>query len=541
MSRKTSKNAYKPFQSLTLAKKSDIPRPSRPTLVLLAILPLALFFSYYPVISLGSDATMNFEFSIALIALLAFDLAALIDLLRNYRFNKDYPGLTDRQIFILSWFPFFATASIFWSPNPLRATLTSGILWALYFAFLSLARFIHITPSQATKIRRIFLVGSLLICIWCWLQCIFNTLSLSDFLLCAGCTSDNFGFPHPNGFAIEPQFMGNLLLAPTLLALYLCISTRKPLKSLKNRLKTKTAFTPISDLKTAHRASYAYPVLFITFATTLFLTFSRGAIYSFLVALVILIVAEIYQRRSATPLRALVATALSFLIALTAQGIFAAISPTNDTFSTGVTKSIHQLTLGTIDLRATSVDTNFENDNFSISITTDNTYNPTEVANNTSTTDSANLANTTDNTDITNSTETSKFSGYVAESTDTRLKLNDFALETWSSKPATILAGVGLGGAGVAMHRQFPDQISSKEIVQNQYVSTLLELGLIGITLAIFAALVVAKLYWRHPARNLIFTLALAYAVSLCFFSGLPNALHIYLMLPFIALITNKE
>ncbi|MBR0460449.1 O-antigen ligase family protein [Candidatus Saccharibacteria bacterium] len=508
-----SKKPLKPFKSFTPSKA--IPQSSKLTIVLLTLLPLALFFSYYPVISLGSDATMNFEFSIALIALLAFDIASLIDLLRNYRFSKNYPGLTDRQIFILSWFPFFATASIFWSANPLRATLTAGILWALYFAFLSLARFIHITPSQATKIRNIFFIGSLLICAWCWLQCIFNTLNLSDFLLCAGCTTDNFGFPHPNGFAIEPQFMGNLLLAPTLLALYLCISTRKPLKSLGKRLKTKTAFTPTSELKTSHRASYAYPALFITFATTLFLTFSRGAIYSFLIALVILIVAEIYQRRSATPLRAIIATIIAFLIALTAQGAFSAISPTNDTFSTGVTKSIHQLSLGTIDLRATSVDANFKDDNFSVSITTDNTYNPDE--------------------------QTSKFSGYVAESTDARLKLNDLALATWSSKPAIALFGVGLGGAGVAINQQFPDQVSSKEIIQNQYLSTLLELGLVGITLAIFGALVVARLYWRHPARNLIFTLGLAYAVSLCFFSGLPNALHIYLMLPFIALITNKE
>lgn len=495
---------------------------SKITLALLAILPVALFFSYYPIISLGSDATMNFEFSIALFALLAFDLVALIELFRNYRFSKNYPGLTDRQIFILSWFPFFATASIFWSVNPLRATLTAGILWALYFAFLSLARFIQITPSQRAKLTKLFFGGSLIICAWCWLQCILDVVGVSPdvTLLCAGCTSDNFGFPHPNGFAIEPQFMGNLLLAPTMLALYLCISTRKPLKTLKKRIKVKSATTLASNVKGTKNASRAYPVLFIIFATTLFLTFSRGAIYAFLIALVILIVAEIYQKRSATPLRALFATMLAFLLALIAQGVFATVSATNDTFSTGVTKSIHQLSLGTIDIRSTSADVSFEDDNLSVSITTDNTYIPEE----------------------TNSDEkASKFSGYVAISTDTRIMLNDLALATWSSKPAIVFAGVGLGGAGTAIHQTFPNKVDSKEIIQNQYVSTLLELGLVGITLAILGALVVAKLYWHHPARNLIFTLSLAYAVSLCFFSGLPNALHIYLMLPFIALITNKE
>ena len=33
--------------------------------VLFAGLPVALYFSYFPVISLGGDATMNFELSVA--------------------------------------------------------------------------------------------------------------------------------------------------------------------------------------------------------------------------------------------------------------------------------------------------------------------------------------------------------------------------------------------------------------------------------------------------------------------------------------------
>lgn len=45
---------------------------------LLCGLPVALFFSYYPVISLGTNSTMNFELSIVLIWLVIFDVVAFI-------------------------------------------------------------------------------------------------------------------------------------------------------------------------------------------------------------------------------------------------------------------------------------------------------------------------------------------------------------------------------------------------------------------------------------------------------------------------------
>ena len=43
-------------------------------------LPAVLFFSYYPILSLGNDATMNFEFSLPLIWLILFDLVAFLNL-----------------------------------------------------------------------------------------------------------------------------------------------------------------------------------------------------------------------------------------------------------------------------------------------------------------------------------------------------------------------------------------------------------------------------------------------------------------------------
>ena len=41
-------------------------------------LPAVLFFSYYPVISLGASESMNFEFSLPLIWLMFFDVVAFV-------------------------------------------------------------------------------------------------------------------------------------------------------------------------------------------------------------------------------------------------------------------------------------------------------------------------------------------------------------------------------------------------------------------------------------------------------------------------------
>ena len=46
--------------------------------LLLHVLPVVLFFSYYPIISLGSNESMNFELSLPLIWLLVFDVLGFV-------------------------------------------------------------------------------------------------------------------------------------------------------------------------------------------------------------------------------------------------------------------------------------------------------------------------------------------------------------------------------------------------------------------------------------------------------------------------------
>ncbi len=244
------------------------------------------------------------------------------------------------------------------------------------------------------------------------------------------------------------------------------------------------------------------------------------------------------------------------------QGIFTLISPVQDTFMSGIAKSIHQLTLGIIDLR------------------------PTPSSSNQPPIDTSEEGNRPDNPDDSSAI----FEGYVAESTNVRLNLNATAIDTWLNAPnhatlittcsdyaednechkitpTSILFGVGLGGAGTAMHNAFPDRVTSpKEIVQNQFFSLLLELGLVGLLLFIFtlilaffapllpqrfvdgkqqrpasASSIIKRLqkgdFWSHPALPLLASLIIAYLATLNFFSGLPNALHIYLLPPLLFLI----
>lgn len=133
------------------------------------------------------------------------------------------------------------------------------------------------------------------------------------------------------------------------------------------------------------------------------------------------------------------------------------------------------------------------------------------------------------------------FNGYVAVSTDIRVRLTRYALETWRSNPVYTFFGTGLGSAGTVLYQHYPELGSPKEIVQNEYASLLLETGVMGyFMLAISGITLIQILRQKRLGTSLSlphiywFALVLAYAITICFFSGLPNALHIYLLIPLI-------
>ncbi len=442
-------------------------------LILLYISPIVLFFSYYPIIPIISTESTNYEFSLPLLWLLLFSILSLKDFFITLK-----NALKKKNPVVLSLlFPVYISLSAIWSQNHLRGLLTAGIFWCLIITGVSILTTFMKNPSfSRDKFLKIFLFSSVGFCIICWLQSILDVLNVGreTTLLCLGCTSRMFGFPHPSGFAIEPQFMGNLLLAPTLAAIYLWT---KP-KTEKLPLKRNTLM-----------------VLSFLFASTLFLTFSRGAIYAFGVGFVLLLVLNLAKLKNHTFLKSLPLIIASGVFVVLAQGIFSAVSYTDSTFLSGIEKSISQMTLGKVNLE----------------------LEPKQSS-----------ETTPDET--TESNDSPVFSGYVEESTNVRMNFNRIALELAPKTPMTLLFGYGLGSAGTAMYNE-GRTAAPLEIIQNEPLSLLLETGLLGIILALFSLALILKFLKKlnRPERYLLWAILLSFALSLMFFSGLPNALHVYL------------
>ncbi len=501
---------------------------------LVLILPLCLFFSYFPVIGLGASESMNFELSIPLIWLVMFDLVGGIYLLAK---KELFSGVLSKWAWLL--FPIWVTLSAIWSLNVTRGILTAGVLWLIYIAGFVVWKIRNIFDDEfRSKFWKWFFGSTLFVCGWCVLQCVLDLAGVPQeySLMCDGCTYRMFGFPHPNGFAIEPQFMGNLLLAPAMICVWL-VAKKQTGKNLelepsrgrvfdnrsggaapKFQFRTRSVTVVKNTSGSGFLCSKFLLVCFFAIIATLFLTFSRGAIYAFIVGLCFMsafvLMATRKGERGKLVKRVLSvwgAVILSFLFTLNLQGIMAAMSPTNDTYVTGVTKVLNHLSLGIIDARE-------KNDNprdGEIEADSENREKlPVEKP----------VENFEDNR------EESVFDGYVEESTETRLRLSKAALEIWSQNPTRMLIGVGLGGAGQAL---YDNDLSPapKEIVQNEYISLLLETGLVGVSLFMLTIVLLSITAWRRKTvRVAVLSLLVAYGASICFFSGLPNALQIYLL-----------
>ncbi len=434
------------------------------------LLPGVLFFSYYPLILLGTNSDMNFELSLPLVWLFLFSLLSLPTVLK---FLRDTFKKNKGKIIISLLFPLYSTITILWSLNPIRAVLTTGIMWCIWLSIISIidyCRELKNKESEKQKLIKIFFISTAIICVFCWVQCVLDVINISreGTLLCPGCTNYSFGFPHPNGFAIEPQFMGNLLLVPIFLSLYLL-------------LKTKDKRKKISLI-----------LISFFFSSTLFLTMSRGAIYAFIIGIIVLLILEVKKRKNLHPFAIIPVLIISFCSTLCLQGLFAEVSPTNDTFGSGVSKVVNQMSLGTIDI-------------------------PYELK-------------TTEEKDNLNDVSNSQFGGYAEVSTTTRLGFSKLALKTWISTPATFIFGAGTGAAGKAMHNYSPDDSAEKEIVQNEILEIALEQGLVGVIVLVVCLFELIAFTLKLDHKNIIIPIIVAFFISYQFFSGLPNALHIFLL-----------
>ncbi len=423
---------------------------------LLLLAPVMLWFSWQPRIQFGSDGTMYYRLSLALIYVVILAVVALSAVWRSWR-----DLAKSRYVWLITAFVVWSGLTVIWSANRRRGTLTFGVMGALYLIFLAIW-------AQRERIKRllpilikVLLCTTTFMCVLALAQVIIGALipGGQQVGLCLGCVAGQFGFVRPNDFAIEPQFLGSLLLAPLLIVLY--------------RLTVRRNWRDITE--------------FLLFATVLLLTMSRGAIYAFAAALLILLIftkAQWWQKLLPVGLGVL-AVCLGLLI----QGLAAQVNPYIGTdFYGAISSSVNHLSLGKISLPMRTVDISSGG----------------------------------------NGEAAPAFSGYVAESTDIRLNLTQVAITSWRKASITSkLVGTGLGSAGVIMARE-TNSSYQREIVQNEYVEVLLERGAIG--LALLLIVVGATFYELRPCKWR-WSLVVAYLLQYLFFSGLPNALHVYLSL----------
>lgn len=513
--------------------------------IMLLCLPFCLFFSYHPVIPIFSTSTTNFELSIPLLWLLIFAILSLPENFRLYIYSlriviktKSLVNKTPRpsshhktdklyphflRLFSLAY-PFFVTINSIGSPNFLRAILTSGVIWCICLSLLTILQNISQYKTQIGKsFNKNLLIAGILASAFCWLQSILDIAGVSReaTFLCKGCTSTVFGFPHPNGFAIEPQFMANFLLAPIFLSLFYLLE--RPKKHL-----SKLNPDPYPASRLGHFFRLSLPLFLVA---TLYLTLSRGAIFSFWVSVFVLFIYQIIKlikqkscRREILFRQPLIFSAVVFLplfFTLSAQGLFTELGPTSHNFFDGVSTSVSQLSLGRIDLAKVFHKTNENNKSH----------------------ESNNLHLSDLNTDAAASVQKApQFTSYIEESTNIRLNLNRLAISSWRTSLRRILTGVGLGAAGLTLYQEFPELGSPKEIIQNEYLAILYEQGICGVIMIICVAILFVltyKLHNKNHEKTSIYgrVLALSFALTLCFFSGLPNALHIYLLTPLLFLL----
>ena len=455
---------------------------------LVLCLPAILFLSNFPLLQFGENSSMHFKLNLPLLWLGLFSLLSVKTAVSYFKAHLKTP---------LLGFPIVLMISCLTSINPIRALFTFLVVSCLVISIVALSEFFHQMPVPKkpqflNQLKRIFLTSSAVISLFCVLQLLTDALGLSNAItrICSNCTTQIFGFPHANGLAIEPQFMGSSLISPLFFALNSLLEN----KNKKSQIKLT--------------------LVVILIFMALLLTLSRGAIFSVVIALFFLLV---FLKSFKKTLKIAGLTTISVILALVFQGSLATVGPTNTSFEQAVSTAVNQLTLGKIALVDNQAQSKPENSSESIKNLTEISADSTENS-------------TKDPAENPTKDPTPRFTGYVAESTDRRFELATFALKITTAHPTNTLFGTGLGSAGTEMYVHFPKQQGhEKEIVQNQYLETILEIGFIGLILLVLSLVTFIKLSGFKFEPYTVATL-LAFAISLCFFSGYPNALHVYLL-----------
>ncbi len=448
--------------------------------------PFAVWFSYYPNFHFGKVSGANLEFSIALIYAVVLMLFGIKNIFENRSIL-----MKNKVVILTGFFIFWNFITIIFSQNPFRSFLVSGVWLVLWLDFL-----VILMLSKNMKLMKVsiqnFIFSAFLMSIFAIIQVIYGTWT--DWGLCAGCTAQGFGFVRPSVFAIEPQFFANMLLAPILILI-----------------------SRIFNKKSTRKEKIAVWIMLFT----LYLTLSRGAIFAFLLAFLVLIFANQKLSKKVILQNFLISGWLivsSFLCGMIFHAIFTELNPrVSDSFYDSISKSVNQISLGKIKLIKIKKVVIQETKESEIESSSLKSKELTEKA--------------------LKRPKKAMFDGYVEKSTNERTKMSDLAIETWLSNPFILFFGVGSGASGTAILNSTHQIANSSEIVQNEFLSILLELGIFGL---IIWGLIILGIFLKSREKKYVWSILTAFLVQWFFFSGLPNALHIYLILATIFVIIEK-
>ena len=448
--------------------------------------PFAMWFSYYPNFHFGKSAGANLEFSITLIYIVVLALAGIKTIYQNRK-----KLIKNNAVLLTGFFVFWNFLTILNTQNLLRTVLVSGVwlvLWLDFLVILTLSK----NRVLFQKITKNFIFSSLVMACLSIIQVIYG--AWTDWGLCAGCMAQGFGFVRPSVFAIEPQFFGSMLLAPIVLL------THK-----------------IFDKKASKFEKITLWILLFS----LYLTLSRGAIFAAIFAILVLIfINQPFSKRKilSNIIISMGFVFSSFLSGIIFHAIFTELNPRiSDGFYDSISKSVNQMSLGKIKLPKIEKNINQAIKEPEVESNNLNSKKPTEK--------------------YVEKPKKAMFDGYVEKSTNERTKMSDLALDTWLSNPFVIFFGVGSGASGTAILNSTRQIANSSEIVQNEFLSILLELGFFGFVIWL---LIIFGIFRKTRKEKHIWSIFGAFLVQWNFFSGLPNALHIYLILAVIFAIIER-
>lgn len=436
----------------------------------LVVLLISLPFSYQPLIRLASVQGATYDFSIIYAAMGIFLLVSLPILW------KHKAALLKRRVNqLLLLFVAWNLTSVLWSDNPTRGLVVSLLLLALSGVVLSLQAQAPLVKRSRRLLINVVVITTVVVSVFSLWQLWGEALGVSSdwTLLPAAYQSQVFGFARVTAFAAEPEFLGNLLLAPFALFLHMALGAR--------------------NTKSRYGLSRSAVLALLALVTVvIFLTLSRGALLALAVLFIGLCVLHVRARAWRLLAASTATLLLSFCIGI---ALFTAAAAVNHAYSISgreaLGRLVNQLSLGVIELPAEAPQQSSQ---------------PTRSAQH----------------------GPKPTSGYVEVSTTSRLEMSQEALRLATSTPQRALFGVGGGSYGATLHAIDPRH-SPSSIVNNHYLEVFVELGLVG--LALFLGFIGMGIGALVRTRQWLFLpLVVALLFQWLFFSGYPNALHLWVV-----------